>query len=69
MKRRGFVMKEVRHINVLHIQDMQFTQDGHDSKVNERCYEVEREYLVMKVKKCDRFPKRLLKSHTISVCE
>ena len=44
MKRRGFVMKEVRHINVLHIQDMQFIQDGHDSKVNEWCYEVEREY-------------------------
>jgi len=36
-------MKE-RHINVLHIQDMQFIHDGHDSKVIERCYEVKREY-------------------------
>ena len=69
MKGRGFVTNEVRNINFLHIQDMQFIQDGHDSKVNERCYEVEREYLVMKVKKCDRFPKLLLKSHMVSVCE
>jgi len=30
--------------NDLHIQDTQFIHDGHDSKVNERCYEVEREY-------------------------
>ena len=44
MKGRRFVMKEVRHINVMHIQDMRFIHDGHDSKVNERCYEVEREY-------------------------
>jgi len=37
-------MKEVRHINNLHRQDMQFIYDSHDSKVIERCYEVEREY-------------------------
>jgi len=37
-------MKEARHRNDLHIQDMQFILDGHDSKVNNRCYEVEREY-------------------------
>jgi len=43
MKGRRFVMKE-RYINILHIQDMQFFHDGHDSKVNERCYEVKREY-------------------------
>jgi len=43
MKGRRFVMKE-RHINILHAQDMQFTHDGHDSKVNERCYEDEKEY-------------------------
>ena len=60
-------MKEVRRINVLHIQDMQFIQDGRYGKVNERCYEVEREYSVMKVKKCKRLPKRLLKSHMVSV--
>ena len=44
MKGRRFVMKEARHINVLHIQDKQFIHVGHDSKVNERCYEAEREY-------------------------
>jgi len=44
MKGRKFVMKEVRHINDLHIQDMQFVYDDYDSKVNERCYEVERQY-------------------------
>ena len=37
-------MKEVRHINDLHIQDMQFIYDGRDSKFNKRCYEVESEY-------------------------
>jgi len=61
-------MKE-RHINVLHTQDMQFTHDGHDSKVIERWHEVKREYSVMKVKKCNRLSTRLLRSHTISVCE
>jgi len=28
-------MKEVRHTNDLHIQDMQFIHDGHASKVNQ----------------------------------
>jgi len=37
-------MEDVRHINDLYIQDMKFIHDGHDSKVNERCNEVEREY-------------------------
>jgi len=37
-------MKEARHRNDLHIQDMQFIHDGYESKVNDRCYEVEREY-------------------------
>ena len=62
-------MKEVRHINVLHIQGMQFIHNVHDSKVNEQCCEVEGEYLVMKVKKCNRLLKQLLKSHMVSVCE
>jgi len=44
MKGQRFVMKEVRHINDLHIQDAQFIYGGHDSKVNERCYEDKREY-------------------------
>ena len=44
MKRRRFIMKEVGHINDLHIQDMQFIHDGYDSKVKERCYEVKMEY-------------------------
>ena len=43
MKGRRFVTKE-RHINVLHTQDMQFIYDGHDSKVNEQCYDIESEY-------------------------
>jgi len=37
-------MKEVRHINDLHRQDMQFIHDGHDSKANEWCHNVEMEY-------------------------
>jgi len=41
MKGQKIVMKEVRHINEL---DMQFIHDGHDSRVNERCCEVKREY-------------------------
>ena len=44
MKGRRFVTKEVRQINDLHIQHMQLIHDGNDSKVNKRCYEVEREY-------------------------
>ena len=44
MKGRGIVMKEARHINDPYIQDMQFIHDGHDTKVNERYYGVEREY-------------------------
>jgi len=44
MKGRRFAMKEVRHINDLHIQNMQFIHGGHDSKVIDRCYEVQREY-------------------------
>jgi len=62
-------MKEARHINYLHIQDMQFIYDSHDSKVNEQCYEVERKYWVLEVKKSNRLPKRHLKSHTVPVCE
>jgi len=41
MKRRRFVIKEVRHIND---QDMQFIHCDYDSEVNERCYEFDREY-------------------------
>jgi len=37
-------MKEARQRNDLYIQDMQFIHDGHDSKVNDRCYKVEKEY-------------------------
>jgi len=37
-------MKEVRHINDLHIQDMQFIHDDHNNKVNERYHKVERDY-------------------------
>ena len=44
MKGRRIVMKEARHRNDLHIQDMQFIHDGHDSKVNDQCHEVEWEY-------------------------
>jgi len=44
MKGRRIVIKEARHRNDLHIQDMEFIHNGHDSKVNERYYEVEREY-------------------------
>ena len=44
MKGRRIVMKKARHRNDLHIQDMRFIHDGHDNKVNDRCYEVEREY-------------------------
>jgi len=44
MKRQRFLMKEVSHINDMHIQDMQFIHDGHDSKINEQCYKVENEY-------------------------
>ena len=44
MKGPRIVMKEARHVNDLHIYDMQFIHIGHDSKVNERYYEVEREY-------------------------
>ena len=40
MKGGRFVMKEVRHINDPHTQDMQFIHDGHDSTVNKRCYKV-----------------------------
>ena len=41
MKGRRFVTKELRHINDQHEEDMRFVHDGYDSKVNERCYEVE----------------------------
>ena len=44
MKGRRIVMKEARHRNDLHIQDMQFIYNGHDSKVNEQCYEIKREH-------------------------
>ena len=44
MKDRRLIMKEARHRNDLHIQDIQFIHDGHDTKVNDRCYEVERKY-------------------------
>ena len=44
MKGRRFAMKEVRLINVLHIQEKQFIHDGYDGKVNEQCYKVEKEY-------------------------
>jgi len=45
MKGQRIEMKEASHRNDLqHIQDMQFIHDGHDSKVNDRCLEVEREY-------------------------
>ena len=44
MKGPRIEMKEVRHRNNLqHIQDMQFIHDDHDSKVNDRCPQVERE--------------------------
>ena len=38
MKGRRIVMKEPRHRNDLHIQDMQLIYDGYDSEVNGRCY-------------------------------
>ena len=44
MKGQRIIMKEARHRNDLHIKNMHFIHDGHDSKVNDLCYEVEREY-------------------------
>ena len=45
MKAPRIEMKEARHRNDRqHIQDMHFIYDDHDSKVNDQCYEVGRQY-------------------------
>jgi len=33
--------KRIRHRNDMHVQDMQSIHDGHDSKIKDKCYEIE----------------------------
>jgi len=57
------------HIKDLHIQDIQLIYDGHDSKVQERSYDAERKYYVLKLKKCYRLLRLHLRNHMMPTCE